>query len=852
MITELAHRISEQFRQSVDHFVDNREVEQSLIRLVIATMVLSYLIWAAPAIPDWTKQWTVAFSMIFVFLFCSGLLYYWSRQKPHLVIKRRILSILLDVGGLGVGMSMTGDMLVPWVPVYLWVTFGNGLRFGLPYLVLSATLSVIAFTFVLVITPFWREHLELALGFLVSLVVLPFYVGVLIKRLYKETEHAQEASLAKSEFLAHMSHEIRTPLNGVVVTAELLGDCKSEKETREYGEVIRASGQNLLRLIEDILDISKIEAGKIEIETVKFDFHELITTTVKIFIPQASSKGLSLRHNIGLDIPYQLTGDQTHLRQILINLIGNAIKFTETGSVELCCFKTRESEEGLTLIRFEVVDTGIGIEEEAQQKIFDKFTQADGSTTRRYGGSGLGITIAKQLVELLGGRIGVSSTPNIGTTFWFDLEFESLDSVEDQNSTDTLHSCKVLRYSPRPDITTSTLNCLDLWSIPYETVSSASSTISKLNMLVDNKPFDTLIIDGLTDDMSTRNLIKGLNEKLLHKDVTIVIVQKPGLTTSIPSIDVQSIYLLEEPLDKTMLFNALHVSNSIDYEDDTVVSLPLHSELRNPNRRPLKILAAEDNKVSRMLIGRVLERAGHTYRLVKDGQEMLDVFMEESFDLIIADLRMPIVNGLEVFQMIRMSNSMADPIPYIILTADATSSVFRQCQDVGIRYFLTKPTSSKKLLETIEKATSHLRSSVAEDVEKTSDGKKRTDETIMPLPLVDGGAFQKLVVFSQDQGFVKKLLEQFSSEGETNLALMEAALDANDDASFHDHIHALKGSALEMGLQKLGALAAKAETLTLADIQTTSPDLLAEIKRLFKDSVNALANRINDTVHTTH
>jgi two-component system sensor histidine kinase RpfC len=304
--------------------------------------------------------------------------------------------------------------------VYLFITIGNGFRFGRTYLHLCQVMGLLGFSVVLAASPFWSQHIGIGLGFLIALIVLPLYVGVLAERIKKERKRADDANQAKGRFLANVSHEMRTPLNGVIAMADVLRETKLTESQKEIVDTLGTSAQLLLAQIEDVLDMAKIEAGRVQVEKRPFDLGKLLTSTVKVILPQARYKSIAVNTDISPQAARWFEGDSHHLRQVLLNLLANAVKFTERGEITLRVAVV-ESSETEAHVRFEVQDTGIGISPAKQAVIFEPFTQADDSITRVYGGTGLGTTIARQLVLLMGGEIGLTSSLGVGSTFWVDL-----------------------------------------------------------------------------------------------------------------------------------------------------------------------------------------------------------------------------------------------------------------------------------------------------------------------------------------------------------------------------------------------------------------------------------------------
>ena len=419
------------------------ELEQSLLRLAVpfvaAIWLLGDLFITGDLQPGEWQGLYVAFGFFSFALALTIHILVTGDGNHRVTVARRFLGIVADNAVNTYFMLVVGERGALVICVYLFVTFGNGFRFGRLYLHVSQVLSLVGFGVVMYLSPFWSLHGWIGAGFLVAIVVLPLYVSKLAERIKEAKTRADEANAAKGRFLANVSHEMRTPLNGVIAMSDLLRETQMAESQREIVETLSTSAQLALAQIEEILDAAKIEAGRVQVEARPFDLGKLLTGAVKVILPQARYKGLVVKTDVALGETPWFLGDVHHLRQVLLNLLSNAVKFTEHGEITLRA-RVANSVNGVSLIRLEVCDTGIGIPEAKQGTIFEAFTQADDSVTRVYGGTGLGTTIARQLVSLMGGQLGVTSAEGAGSTFWINIplpvsESAGIDLVEELAAT---------------------------------------------------------------------------------------------------------------------------------------------------------------------------------------------------------------------------------------------------------------------------------------------------------------------------------------------------------------------------------------------------------------------------------
>ena len=713
-------------------------------------------------------------------------------------VPRQVAAMVADMTYLGILMHLGGATMACWYPCFLWMILGNGFRLGRANLLRAMAIGTLSFGVVLLTTPFWHEDAYFSVGLLLGNLVLPLYVYQLLTRLHTARRRAEVADQAKSLFLANVSHELRTPLHAIIGMGSLLEREKLPPKPADMARTIMGASRTLLEMVDDVLKLSRMETDPRVPAIAEFGVPDLLLDVKNLVYVQASEKGLTLALHVGYGTPLRVQAAERQIREILLNLAANAVKFTERGGILLAIRTVPKEQPGIRL-RFEVVDTGIGIEPAAQVKVFEMFTQADRTISERFGGTGLGLAICKRHIEMMGGAIGVDSHPGAGSTFWFEIECSVDKATTEVRGTGMLALLSV-GAGAQPSLRES-VQALDPDALIMECSSVAfADQLAGLAALG-----RTLIVHPAQGEATFETLAAGVRAIEPERLPSFLLVDEPCRSATSADLRWHSVTWVPSNATPRDVATAVEVCAKLHVtpilltsEAPGPVSVPDNDLYTGPQAggtRCLSILVVDDNHTNRRVVEKIIESGGHRCQLVSDGEAALGALEDDGINLVLMDVNMPGMNGLEVTKLYRAASLGLPRVPILALTADASPQMAQRCRDAGMDACITKPVRATELLGIIEAAVLAVPTTPSFPASQSnSTVASKTPRT----PVFDAQVLDALRDVGGD-AFVTELLDIFLADVRRLLSELDHMVEQGHTSEFQANAHALGSAAANMG-----------------------------------------------------
>ncbi len=830
------------------HIRPDLEHETALNRLAFFGLIAAYLYFAPHPEPVLTKIVCVAYGMFGILIVVA------VQLRPVISHPRRILALVADLAALSAELHLGGQTNAVFYPLYLWIIFGNGFRFGLAYLFIAMNMALVGFALVIRLTGYWYQQPLLSTGLLLALLILPAYAGNLIRKLSEAKRVAEEANRSKSRFLANVSHELRTPLNAIVGSTSLLRGTQLGPEQRELTDALGVGTRALLSLISGILDVSRIEADRMPLRLEALDLPNLLADIRELLTPQARLKALRLRFHVTPRVARMIVADRRHLYEVLLNLVSNAIKFTANGQVSIF-IDAVETGPSRQRLRFEVADTGIGIAPDARERIFDSFTQAEPSIIDRFGGTGLGLSIARQLVTLMGGSIAVESVLGSGSTFWFDIDCETAMPAPDDLAgagrlDQSIGDVRIVLLFEDALLAGRIRRRLAALGLFVERSDDEQDALFRLHNPPRVGPRSQSLLLLQRDAVRPEAPLDGSATKFLARlgDVrAIAVTDGPSASTTAPDPSFRNHFgswIDRRASDAELCLALRKVVGRPDLPDGG--ETPSFPPAAAADR--LHVLVADDNDINLRVVARVLERAGHSMRLVKDGSAALDALDQERFDIVLMDVNMPVMSGIEATKLYRFAELGRPAVPIVALTADATPEMEQACREAGMTMCLTKPVEVFTLAATLERLAGTGARPAGQDRAGSLD-----EPMPGPRPVFDRQVVQNLVDLG-GQEFLDEMVESFAIDAEELVSRIADAAHEADLAQFRNHTHALRSCAANVGAAAIQELCSTCREVRATELRgrgvALAGSLSDELLRLRRGpAVGAVPRRVARPEH---